>query len=148
MFDAEGNETSDAGAAVGETYYMPGNMLSSVSFFDMDKYLNKIEVTVGEDGILCIGIKKTENQEGGWCIIDSWKLTYFGGGEDVSSPCDLDGNGKVNALDIQTIINACVDSSTDSKFDINKDGKVNALDIQEVINTAAASARRLGIIID
>ncbi len=52
---------------------------------------------------------------------------------------DLDGNGIVNALDIQIIINACVAEATDAKFDINGDGIINALDIQEVINIAAAT---------
>ncbi len=57
----------------------------------------------------------------------------------IIDPCDLSGDGTINALDIQTIINACVDESTDAKFDVNVDGKVNALDIQEVINGAAAT---------
>jgi hypothetical protein len=59
------------------------------------------------------------------------------GGETIKG--DLSGDGKVNALDIQMIINACVAESTDAVFDINKDGNVNALDIQEVINIAAAA---------
>jgi hypothetical protein len=62
------------------------------------------------------------------------------------NPCDLNGDGVVNALDIQSIINACVADLTDSKFDINNDGDVNALDIQSVINVAAAQARKLGLI--
>jgi hypothetical protein len=52
---------------------------------------------------------------------------------------DLSGDGKVNALDIQLIINACVANSTDPVYDINADGNVNALDIQEVINIASSS---------
>jgi endonuclease I len=51
---------------------------------------------------------------------------------------DLTGDGVVNALDIQTIINASINESTDAKFDFNNDGLVNALDIQKVIMIAAA----------
>ncbi len=55
----------------------------------------------------------------------------------TSNPCDVNGDGIVNALDIQTVINAAVEDSTDAKYDLNKDGVVNALDIQTVINAAA-----------
>jgi hypothetical protein len=58
---------------------------------------------------------------------------------DASKKSDLNGDGKVNALDIQEIINACVAEKTEAKYDINGDGKVNALDIQEVINVAAGN---------
>ena len=52
---------------------------------------------------------------------------------------DINGDSKVDALDIQTIINACANSETDVKYDMNNDGKVDALDIQQVINVASAS---------
>jgi hypothetical protein len=71
---------------------------------------------------------------------------YPGVGNSSAIIGDVTGDGIVNALDIQTIINACVDSSTDSKFDLTNDGIVNALDIQTVINIAAAAARRQALI--
>lgn len=52
---------------------------------------------------------------------------------------DFNGDNNVNALDIQTIINACVADSKDPKYDTNGDGIINALDIQVVINIAAGS---------
>jgi hypothetical protein len=51
---------------------------------------------------------------------------------------DLNGDGIVNALDIQVIINAAVIESKDPTYDINGDGIVNALDIQTVIFIASA----------
>lgn len=54
---------------------------------------------------------------------------------------DINGDGQVNALDIQAVINAAVVSSTEAKYDINGDGIVNALDIQGVINVAAATPK-------
>ncbi len=52
---------------------------------------------------------------------------------------DVNGDGKVDALDIQTIINACVADSKETKYDVNGDSVVNALDIQAVINAAATA---------
>jgi hypothetical protein len=51
----------------------------------------------------------------------------------------MNGDGKVDALDIQTIIMACANGLTDSKFDITGDGKVDALDIQTNIMIAATA---------
>ena len=52
---------------------------------------------------------------------------------------DLNGDGIVNALDIQLEINACVADSKETVYDLNEDGIVNALDIQTLINIAAYS---------
>ncbi len=50
---------------------------------------------------------------------------------------DLNGDGIVNALDIQVIINAAI--AEDNSFDQTGDGICNALDIQTIINIAAAT---------
>ena len=50
---------------------------------------------------------------------------------------DLNGDGIVNALDIQAIINAAV--AEDNSFDQTGDGICNALDIQTIINIAATA---------
>lgn len=67
-------------------------------------------------------------------------LTQGNGGNTVKG--DVTGDGIVNALDIQAVINAAVADSKEPKFDLNSDGIVNALDIQTVINIAAAGSRR------
>lgn len=56
----------------------------------------------------------------------------------IAHSADVNGDGVVNALDIQEVINAAVTESANSKYDINGDGLINALDIQGVINAAAA----------
>ncbi len=66
-------------------------------------------------------------------------------GETTGSRYDLNGDGIVNALDIQMEINAAVADSTDAFYDINGDGAVNALDIQLVINEVASSCRWMSI---
>ena len=50
---------------------------------------------------------------------------------------DVNGDGTVDALDIQAVINAAANGN-DVKFDVNGDGSVDALDIQTVIKVAAA----------
>ena len=55
----------------------------------------------------------------------------------IRKPGDFNGDGEVNALDIQIIINACAAGSEDADYDVNADGQVDALDIQAVINLAA-----------
>jgi hypothetical protein len=119
-------------------------------FANNDNQVAIVENVVVTDGTLTIGVNAGPSSHTFFNEVRILLTAPAPGFEYTATgnPCDLNGDGKVNALDIQTIINACVDSSTDSKFDINKDGKVNALDIQEVINAAAAAARKLGIIID
>lgn len=51
-------------------------------------------------------------------------------------PCDVNGDGTVNALDIQAVIAIAVADTNNPKYDLNDDGLVNALDIQLVINAA------------
>ena len=77
--DAEGKETSDE-SLIAETYYRPGTLQSAKAYLESyeDIFRNKVTAIVGEDGVLKIGIKKTKNQTNGWCVMDDWKMTYFG----------------------------------------------------------------------
>ena len=68
-----------------------------------------------------------------------WKLTLHIAKTQEENKCDLNSDGKVDALDIQLAINAAANSSTDTKYDVNGDGKIDALDIQQVINAAATA---------
>jgi hypothetical protein len=49
---------------------------------------------------------------------------------------DVDGNGKVNAVDVQLVINAVLDLIKLPTADINRNGAINAVDVQLVINAA------------
>jgi uncharacterized protein (UPF0333 family) len=42
---------------------------------------------------------------------------------------DFNGDGKIDALDLNSLINAMEAKSTDAKFDLNSDGKVDSLDL-------------------
>jgi len=50
--------------------------------------------------------------------------------------CDVDGNGFVNALDVQLVINAALGEDVSWDCDVDGNGFVNALDVQLVINAA------------
>ena len=49
-------------------------------------------------------------------------------------PYDPNGDGAINSLDIQEVINAALGLGTTAITDINSDGATNALDIQFIIN--------------
>jgi len=54
----------------------------------------------------------------------------------VGLPGDVDGNGSVDAVDIQIVINAALGVTETGHSDIDGDGEVSALDVQLVINAA------------
>lgn len=47
---------------------------------------------------------------------------------------DVNDDGVVNALDVQTVINASLGNATGTGADVNGDGAINAVDVQRVIN--------------
>lgn len=51
---------------------------------------------------------------------------------------DLNGDGKVNVLDVQALLKVAVDGTTDLKYDINDDKSVNVLDVQALLKIALA----------
>jgi hypothetical protein len=56
-------------------------------------------------------------------------------------PNDVNGDGVVNATDVQLVINAALNLSTGYNCDMNKDNAVNAIDVQLVINAALGLKR-------
>lgn len=63
---------------VGWRYYIPNNMEAAYYWFEAGYYDNSLQCTVGSDGKLTIGIRKTETISGDWTCIDNWKLEYYG----------------------------------------------------------------------
>ena len=54
-------------------------------------------------------------------------------------PGDINGDGDVDAVDVQLVINAALDIDIEGlDADVNDDGDVNAVDVQLVINAALA----------
>jgi hypothetical protein len=58
----------------------------------------------------------------------------------VSNACDLNGDGVVNAADVQIAVNQAIGTSACSNGDVNHDGVCNILDVQTVINASLGGA--------
>jgi chemotaxis protein histidine kinase CheA len=52
---------------------------------------------------------------------------------------DVNADGRVDAVDIQNVINAALGQETEAPADVDKVGDVNALDVQKVINAATGN---------
>ena len=58
--------------------YIPNDMNAASTYLDYGSYENKIDVEVGEDGVLTIGVRKSQGIVNDWAIFKNWKLTYLG----------------------------------------------------------------------
>lgn len=59
-------------------YYIPNNMEAAYYWFQAGYYKNTVECQVGSDGILKIGIRKSNTIDSDWTCLDNWKLEYWG----------------------------------------------------------------------
>ncbi|MBQ8968177.1 MAG: CotH kinase family protein [Bacteroidaceae bacterium] len=59
-------------------YYIPNNMEAAYYWFSAGYYQNSVEVNVGADGELLIGIRKTSLINEDWTCLDEWRLEYYG----------------------------------------------------------------------
>jgi alpha-mannosidase len=50
------------------------------------------------------------------------------------SKCDINGDGSINVLDLQRLVNAILTATGSSSEDLNGDGQVNVLDLQILVN--------------
>ena len=53
-------------------------MIPVASKFAEGKFAQSLTFKITEPGTVRIGLKKEVQEDGNWCIWDSWKLTYFG----------------------------------------------------------------------
>ncbi len=74
--DGEGSLTYD-----GVTYYYPNSMASAYTAFSQGKYLNTVDIYVGEEGTLRIGLYMTDGESNNWCCFDNFTLSYLGNTE-------------------------------------------------------------------
>jgi hypothetical protein len=61
--------------------------------------------------------------------------TQVGVGGAATSPCDVNGDGVTNVVDVQLEVNEAEGTALCTN-DINKDGQCNVIDVQRVINAA------------
>jgi len=62
------------------------------------------------------------------------QIPIFGEGAAVLG--DVNNDGVVDAVDVQTVVNVAVGADTNPNADVSGDGVVNAIDVQIVINEA------------
>lgn len=58
--------------------YYPNNMESGATFFAMGHYLNQMEVEMNAPGSLTFGLRCEEFYNDMWCMMDNFKLEYYG----------------------------------------------------------------------
>ncbi|HWB99182.1 MAG TPA: family 16 glycosylhydrolase [Bryobacteraceae bacterium] len=62
----------------------------------------------------------------------------------TASPCDLNADNQVNAVDYQIALNQALGSPACTNADLNSDAKCNVIDVQRVANAAQGQACRVG----
>ena len=58
-------------STVGGSEYIPNNMVAANYWFEAGYYINSIEVNVGDDGMLIIGIYKNQTINNDWTCLDN-----------------------------------------------------------------------------
>ena len=81
----------------GTTYYLPNNMVSAAAYFGYGFYQNTLIAKV-DDGTLRIGVKKSENTENGWVLMDNWTLKFYGANSNKQPGDDPSGITDLNAV--------------------------------------------------
>jgi hypothetical protein len=61
-----------------------------------------------------------------------------------AASCDLNGDGVVNVVDVQTAVNATLGAAVCGIADLNGDGVCNVLDVQRVVQASLGVACRIG----
>jgi hypothetical protein len=58
--------------------------------------------------------------------------------------CDLNGDGSINAVDVQLAIDQALGKSPCTTADLQKNGRCSVIDVQRVINASFGAACRIG----
>lgn len=86
--------------------YVPNSMEQTSAYFNSGLYTNSLPCSVGSDGTLTIGIKKTSTIGSDWCIFDNFTLTYLGTPETpdgINAPIEASATKGVYNLQGQSI---------------------------------------------
>ncbi|MCF0199153.1 MAG: hypothetical protein HUK02_07490, partial [Bacteroidaceae bacterium] len=86
--DEDGNLSTDILAGEGsevavkwgdvEQFYVPNDRTALAHYFEAGIYWNTLDVKVGADGVLTIGLRKSQSVAGDWCPFDNFELYYLG----------------------------------------------------------------------
>ena len=64
--------------AEGTSGYIPNDMQAAQAYLEMGLYNVSLNVKVGDDGELTIGIRKSQGIYSDWTIFTGWTLKYLG----------------------------------------------------------------------
>ncbi len=81
IFDGAQSEMIGVGNEVqaeGTSGYIPNNMEAAQAYLEMGLYNVSLNVKVGDDGELTIGIRKSQGIYSDWTIFTGWTLKYLG----------------------------------------------------------------------
>lgn len=146
-----GKTSKNLGGAVsrvGWNEYIPNNMEAAYYWFEAGYYNNSIEVTVGSDGTLTIGIRKNQTVSGDWTCLDNWKLECYSALVKVTS-LTLDNssmtlvNGETKKItatilpDDATYKTLTWSSNNPNVASVDADGNVTALTVGTATITAS-----------
>lgn len=73
-----GGSVSNVSGSWWDGLFIPNNMEAAYYWFLAGYYHNEVEVNVGDDGKLRIGVRKTTTISADWTCLDNWKLEYYG----------------------------------------------------------------------
>lgn len=136
IFDAAGKKGA-VGVNQSPYGYIPNTMEQARLYFLSGLYDNALLCSVGDDGNLKIGVKKTVSNTNDWCIFTNFTLTYIG--EDYISGIkgDVDNDGKITINDANIIVNGYLGITPmpiSYSADVDGDGKVTVSDANAVVN--------------
>lgn len=61
-----------------EEFYVPNDRTAAAAYFDLGLYENSVDCYVGADGVLKLGIQKTEHISDDWTPFDNFQLLWLG----------------------------------------------------------------------
>ena len=121
--------------------YVPDDMNTASQLFSEGAYENELWVRV-EDGVLRLGIVKTEEVSCDWTIFDNFRLTYYGpeakDPDGTTAVGDANGDGEVDVADVVAIVNYILEKPAENfnfkAADVNHDNVIDAADVVGVVN--------------
>ena len=77
---ADNSHASDGFTTAKSGYYVPDSQADASKAFNAGCYVNTLFFTVGDDGTLRLGVKKTAatGADKDWTVMDNFQLTYYG----------------------------------------------------------------------
>ena len=124
----------------GNLVYIPDNMEAAAAYFENELYPNSIQVQVGEDGVLTIGVEKYNYIEGDWTIFTNWQLFYLGASDVPAGKLgDANLDGSVDVVDVTTTVDFILgkvqpNAQQFKNTDVNKDNSIDVVDLTSIVS--------------